>query len=124
MTDTPAKPVVAWGIVGPGGLWLHTIRHDEANAWAAFGGIDDEARAVQLTIVDPYAGYAVVPVEPTEAMVFAGGEAPQMKVIENIMRIHQARGYRIDGLGDGWNDSAVAECYRAMLAASSEGKTP
>lgn len=124
MTDTPAKPVVAG--MSAREVITRAMRPNLTDA-------DYVLRALTS------AGYAVVPVEPTEAMW--GGLARQIVLWRDMISptgqaLYQhltASGYEIPGWlrkeildtnhvpakGD------VAVCiYRAMLAASSEGKTP
>lgn len=95
-------------------------------AVARLNGWEDEAvkieawvRALAALLLAP-TGWKLVPIEPTPEMIKAGGEGPQMKAINGVLSFQQARsGYSIDALGKTPETSAIAEVYRAMLAAAS-----
>ena len=64
-------------------------------------------------------GCVSVPREPTEAMIKAGGATPKMKIINGYVATAQLRGRFVDEqLGGPLSDCAIAQCYRAMLAAA------
>lgn len=58
----------------------------------------------------------LVPREPTEAMVLAGGQTPGMQAVHDVLSFHQARsGCLPPWPGEG---SPLAQAYRAMIAAA------
>lgn len=75
-----------------------------------------KARAALAAVRE--AGYTVVPVEPTPSQTEAGIRCPQIQAIDDVLSFHQARGYKIDALGNSWDTCALAEAYRAMIAAA------
>jgi hypothetical protein len=65
-------------------------------------------------------GWVAVPRVPTREMIDAAGMTPGMKVIDSILGFDQARrgGYDAPELGTTPETSALAQAYRAMLAAA------
>lgn len=61
---------------------------------------------------------ALVPVEPTRAMIEAAGATPGATAIDGILQLHSARtGWSGDDrMGTEPDDSTAAQMYRAMLA--------
>ena len=60
----------------------------------------------------------MVPVEPTEEMLDAGANCPQMAIVNGIISTQSLRTGADYGLGKTKRTSALAECYRAMLDAA------
>lgn len=61
----------------------------------------------------------VVPREPTAEMIKAGGETPKMKIINGYCTTAQLRGNFVEErLAGPLSDCAIAQCYKAMLAAA------
>lgn len=65
-------------------------------------------------------GYVVVPVQPTGAMIDAAVNTPQMQMVNSIVGTHSLRCGGSIGLGPTKSTSAIAEAYRAMIAAKAE----
>jgi len=64
-------------------------------------------------------GWVRVPREPTVEMIKAGALAPKMKIVNEMVSVSQLRtGTVLDELSGPLSDCAIAQCYKAMLAAA------
>ncbi len=70
-------------------------------------------------------GMALVPREPTTEMLFAGQHTKQMGIVNMAIYAIEARGFpALEGLGKTGETSALAEAYRAMIAAAPGAAAP
>ena len=68
-------------------------------------------------------GWVMVPREPTSEMIDAGAATPKMLIVKSYVSTAQLRGGFVEEqLAGPKSDCAIAQCYRAMLAAAGEGK--
>lgn len=68
-------------------------------------------------------GWKLVPIEPTSDMIDAGGNTPKMQVLDGYCSDAQLRGcFTEDRLAGPKSDCAIAQCWKAMLAASPQSQ--
>lgn len=64
-------------------------------------------------------GWQLVPIEPTEEMITAAAGTPKMLFVNNYISLAQLRaGKTFDELSGPLSDCAVAQAYKAMIAAA------
>jgi hypothetical protein len=106
----------------PTPAWWYCSTHGPAqpNAWGCPECVREmraELQAARAASPVP-AGWKLVPVEPTEAMLRAAENTPGMMAVDKIVVSHQLRSTHNRVTGWPGEGSPVVQAYKAMLAAS------